>query len=258
MPSSQSAALAADTRTIAVYDRRPLLRTLLQDALEHKLGGVAVLDAQRLHEHDPEHGPPCLVLVSLDEASAAAAVAARAGLAADAPGACFVLLSEREDEAFVDEVLASGYRGILSTATPLDIVSLALQIVMAGGVYRPCRSATRPAPPATPASPASPDGPPTAPAADHDLSVLTTREMEVLGEICRGSPNKIIARALSISENTAKMHVRRIIAKLRVRNRVEAALLFQGRIAATGARARIDRPPALRAPLAFPPSPAPR
>lgn len=256
MSSSQSAALAADTRTIAVFDRRPLLRTLMQDALEHKLGGVAVLDAQRLHEHVPEHGPPCLVLVSLDEASVATAAATRASLTADAPGAAFVLLSEREDEAFVDEVLGSGYRGVLSTATPLDIVSLALQIVMAGGVYRPCRSASQQVQPAT--AEAAADVPPADAPPDHDLSVLTTREMEVLGEICRGSPNKIIARALSISENTAKMHVRRIIAKLRVRNRVEAALLFQGRIAVSGARARLERPPALRGALAFPPSPAPR
>ncbi|MFN3687249.1 response regulator transcription factor [Salinarimonas sp.] len=254
MSSSQSAALAADTRTIAVFDRRPLLRTLLQDALEHKLGGVAVLDAQRLQERDPEQGPPCLVLVSLDGASAAAAAATRESLVGDAPRAAFVLLSEREDEAFVDEVLGSGYRGVLSTATPLDIVSLALQIVMAGGVYRPCRSANLQARSAAPAT--APD--PASASSDQDLSVLTTREMEVLGEICRGSPNKIIARALSISENTAKMHVRRIIAKLRVRNRVEAALLFQGRIAVAGARARLERPPALRASLAFPPSPAPR
>ncbi len=51
---------------------------------------------------------------------------------------------------------------------------------------------------------------------------LTAREREVLQLVAEGYPNKNIARALGISENTAKFHVASICAKLGVRSRTEA------------------------------------
>ncbi|MGY1810307.1 LuxR C-terminal-related transcriptional regulator [Blastococcus sp. SYSU D00669] len=52
---------------------------------------------------------------------------------------------------------------------------------------------------------------------------LTAREEEVLGLVARGMSNAGIARALLISEKTAGHHVSRILTKLGVRNRAEAA-----------------------------------
>ena len=51
---------------------------------------------------------------------------------------------------------------------------------------------------------------------------LSPREAEVLGLIVEGAPNKAIARALDISERTAKFHVAAVLAKLGARNRAEA------------------------------------
>lgn len=52
---------------------------------------------------------------------------------------------------------------------------------------------------------------------------LTAREREVLAFLTEGATNKEIAQALCISENTVKNHLRNILEKLHLENRVQAA-----------------------------------
>jgi DNA-binding CsgD family transcriptional regulator len=56
--------------------------------------------------------------------------------------------------------------------------------------------------------------------------VLTRREREVLRLIAAGATNSSIAEQLVVSEATVKSHVKRILRRLGVRNRVEAASLY--------------------------------
>jgi DNA-binding NarL/FixJ family response regulator len=52
--------------------------------------------------------------------------------------------------------------------------------------------------------------------------MLSERELEVLLAVARGLPNKGVARALGISEETVKAHVKSIFSKLNVADRTEA------------------------------------
>ena len=56
------------------------------------------------------------------------------------------------------------------------------------------------------------------------LNLLTQREREILGYLAQGQSNKAIARALEISHETVKLHVRHILSKLNLSSRVAAAL----------------------------------
>jgi DNA-binding NarL/FixJ family response regulator len=59
---------------------------------------------------------------------------------------------------------------------------------------------------------------------DDPISELTSRELDVLRLVAAGKPNKQIAAELAISERTARTHVSRILGKLRLSSRTQAAL----------------------------------
>ncbi|HFH3585947.1 TPA: two-component system response regulator NarL [Pseudomonas aeruginosa] len=56
------------------------------------------------------------------------------------------------------------------------------------------------------------------------LDELTERERQILRQIAHGYSNKMIARKLDITEGTVKVHVKRVLHKLGMRSRVEAAV----------------------------------
>ena len=62
------------------------------------------------------------------------------------------------------------------------------------------------------------------PRADEAISELTSRELDVLRLVAAGQPNKQIAAELDISERTARTHVSKILRKLRLSSRTQAAL----------------------------------
>jgi len=136
----------------------------------------------------------------------------------DAP---VVMLTMSREDADLSAALRAGARGyLLKDIEPEELVP-ALEAVLhgdnvvahelvgtlarlvGGEEARPRRAAPRPAAP---------------------FAELTLRELEILERIVDGFSNKMIARALEITDGTVKLHVKAILRKLGMRSRVEAAV----------------------------------
>ena len=89
-----------------------------------------------------------------------------------------------------------------------------MRFVLAGGTYVPpdCLLATDPL--GLPASTTL-----------SRLHILTSRELSVVRAIQQGKSNKVIAYELNMCESTVKVHMRRIMKKLKAKNRTEVAMV---------------------------------
>lgn len=68
-----------------------------------------------------------------------------------------------------------------------------------------------------------------------DVFNLSPREKEMLSLLTKGASNRQLANVLRITENTVKVHLRKIMRKLHVRSRYQAAYLAVDRGIVSGA-----------------------
>ncbi|SCG41441.1 response regulator [Micromonospora coxensis] len=137
----------------------------------------------------------------------------------DNPGGPRVLvLTTFDTEADAFAALRAGASGFLLKNVPPEELLAAIRVVAAGdSVVAPSitrrlldRFADRLGP---------------GPAEDPRLAQLTEREREVLLLVAQGLSNAEIAARVHVAEATVKTHVGRILAKLRLRDRVQAVVL---------------------------------
>lgn len=119
------------------------------------------------------------------------------------PSARVLILSTYDLEEPILAAHASGACGYLLKSIRFDDLVAAIRLVHGGGNCFP---------------PALQDHI----AARANTKPLTPREIETLDLLRRGFSNKDIGKVLDISENTAKFHVKAILAKLEVTDRAEA------------------------------------
>jgi DNA-binding NarL/FixJ family response regulator len=112
---------------------------------------------------------------------------------------------------------AAALRSALAIADRLGAAPLAREIHALAGRARLNLTPDEPEATAEPVSDDSTD--------DAERFGLTAREREVLGLVALGRTNRQIAAELFISENTAGVHVSRILGKLEVASRGEAAAI---------------------------------
>ncbi|HEX9707896.1 MAG TPA: response regulator transcription factor [Steroidobacteraceae bacterium] len=203
---------------VLVADDHPLFRAALRQALM-----LAVPDADIAEAHDVETlraaagagAEPDLVLLDL-LMPGAKSFAPLAWLRSQFPGTAVMIVSANEDPDVIRRARLFGAAGyVVKSAAPSELIS-AIRAVADCGEWFPAGIAAM------------------ARRAEDSRELLATRlnsltpqQFRVLELAARGRLNKQIAAELSIEETTVKAHVSAALAKLGVRNRTQASVLFR-------------------------------
>jgi len=144
-------------------------------------------------------------------------IAATRELAQSAPNVRVLILTTFEQDDYVFGALRAGASGFLLKRTrPEDLIAAVHTIAAGDSLLSPAvtrrvidRMAQQPTPDL---------------AGHARLDQLTAREGEVLGLVARGLSNREIAATLVVEESTIKTHVKRILMKLGLRDRVQVVI----------------------------------
>ncbi|RWM05328.1 MAG: response regulator transcription factor [Mesorhizobium sp.] len=201
---------------IAIVDDHPLFREGVARSLGEIGGfelvgeGASAEDAERLVRAS---APDILML---DISMPGGGLNALASILAAAPEQKIVMLTVSETNSDVAQALKAGARGYVLKGVGSKSLAEILRDVANGQSYvSPTLSARLLSDLLQPTG-RKPD----------PLSQLTGREAEILKLVGEGLSNKEVAARLALQEKTVKHHMTRVLAKLNVRNRTEAALLM--------------------------------
>jgi DNA-binding NarL/FixJ family response regulator len=204
-------------------------RGLFADAFCGSLGKLAArveierCDPDRLAESNPAAGFR-LVLIDADAVPGDAASVVRSCRETfiDSP---VVALASALDEAFIATIMRAGAHAYLPKSYSEAQVLGVLQVVLQGASHRP----------QVEGAPAANDAQEPVRGMDAEKVrrgggnpySLTSRELEVLTQVCEGRSNLNIAKRLGITEGTVKIHLSNSYKKLGVENRAQAIRIVE-------------------------------
>ncbi|WP_329213612.1 response regulator transcription factor [Streptomyces sp. NBC_01485] len=142
--------------------------------------------------------------------------------------ACLMLTSFDDEEALLDAIMAGASGYVLKQIKGSDLVSAVRTVASGQSMLDPATTARlmrslRADPAETPSVPS-------------ELAGLSPRERDILALIGDGLTNREIGKKLYLSEKTVKNHISRLLAKLGVQRRVQAAVLASQLERSEGAR----------------------
>jgi DNA-binding NarL/FixJ family response regulator len=130
-----------------------------------------------------------------------------------------LILTTFDDDEYISQAMNYGAKGYLLKDSPPEDLAIAIRVVHKNNTYmgsglleKMLQHTTQPTV--------------TNVAIAEQLAELSPREKEVLSLIATGANNREIAQELYISEKTVKNHITSILSKLNLRDRTQAALLF--------------------------------
>ncbi|ATQ78325.1 DNA-binding response regulator [Massilia violaceinigra] len=189
---------------ILLVDDHPLVRDGLRARLEAVPHFRVVAEADGADDALRQAGEHAIDLVLMDiNMRGLSGIDATAQFRQRYPAIAVLILSMHDKIEYVSQAMQAGARGyVLKDAPGKDIV-LAIETVMAGGIYYSAALARQLARPSV------------------QDNQLTVREQEVLQQLAGGQSNKQIARALDLSVRTVETHRLNIKRKLGIEGQAE-------------------------------------
>ncbi|MFJ5260102.1 response regulator [Streptomyces sp. NPDC088387] len=130
---------------------------------------------------------------------------------------CLMLTSFDDEDALLDAIMAGASGYVLKQIRGSDLVSAVRTVASGQSMLDPATTARLMR--SLRADPAE------TPALSPELASLSPRERDILALIGDGLTNREIGKKLYLSEKTVKNHISRLLAKLGVQRRVQAAVL---------------------------------
>ncbi|MGJ7419464.1 response regulator [Streptomyces cinereoruber] len=211
-------AAGAPTRVFLVDDHEVVrrgLRDLIDDEPDMEVVGEAATADQAL-ARGPALRPDVAVLdVRLPDGDG---IAVCRELRSAMPGlACLMLTSFDDEDALIDAIMAGAAGYVLKQIKGSDLVAAVRTVATGQSMLDPATTARLMR---------SLRGPEAArPPEDERLAALSERERAVLELVGEGLTNRGIAERLFLSEKTVKNHISRLLGKLGVERRVQAAVI---------------------------------
>ncbi|MFF5504592.1 response regulator [Streptomyces roseolus] len=131
--------------------------------------------------------------------------------------ACLMLTSFDDEDALLDAIMAGAAGYVLKQIKGSDLVSAVRTVATGQSMLDPATTARLMRSLRAPETARPPE--------DERLSALSERERSVLELIGEGLTNRQIAKRLYLSEKTVKNHISRLLGKLGVERRVQAAVI---------------------------------
>ena len=210
----------SDPIEVVVVDDHPLFREGVARSLEesgkfHVVGqGASADDAIRLIE---TLAPDVLLL---DVSMPGGGLAAATRICDSAPDVHIVMLTVSEADDDIIAALKAGAKGyVLKGVSSVDLIQIVEGIARGERYVSPSLAARLLTELGARGSTAGKSADP--------LSTLTEREEGILRLVADGLSNKEVALKLDLQEKTVKHHMTRILGKLQVRNRTEAAIFLR-------------------------------
>ena len=209
-----------------IVDDQPAVRTALRTILE--VNGIEVVGeagdgdaalsiAAQIMAHETDGASTTVFVMDVrmpgrDGISATAELVRRQSGAHSLP---VLVLTTFDDDATLFGALRAGAAGFLLKNSPPETLQRAVRTIAAGDAVLDPGVVARVIRRFAPAAPSpTPD----------DIARLTEREKDILSLLAHGASNHEVAATLGIGEATAKTHVSRVIFKLGVRDRMQAAI----------------------------------
>jgi DNA-binding NarL/FixJ family response regulator len=200
--------------TLVVADDHPMFRAAVSQALRSVVDGARVVEASSQSSLETAlAAEPLADLVLLDlTMPGAMGFSSLIWLRGEYPDLPVIVISSNDHPRTVRRAQQFGAAGFVSKAAPAEVLGQAVKTVLDGGSSFESARAERSEQDAMLAA---------------RLAQLTPQQFRVLMLLAEGLLNKQIASAMGLAENTVKIHVTAVLAKLECRSRTQAAVLVK-------------------------------